>query len=108
MVEKHRNIQWKDLSSSSSSSSFTDRCFTHRLRFNLRRNENWRDMDSAGEKDAHKRTGTSWIKTSPGNLFESTGNKVTAYSDGQYSDPELLCENGSTKKLQMVCLSKQI
>ena len=65
-------------------------------------------MDSAGEKDAHKRTGTSWTKTSPGNLFESTGNKVTAYSDGQYSDPELFCENGSTKKLQMVCLSKQI
>ena len=65
-------------------------------------------MDSAGEKDAHKRTGTSWIKTSPGNLFEGTGNKVTAYSDGQYSDPELLCENGSTKNLQMVCLSKQI
>ena len=66
--EKHRNIQWKDLNSTSSSQSGKD--------------ENWRDMDSPGEKDAHKRTGTSCIKTGPGDLFESTGDKVTAYSDG--------------------------
>ena len=45
VVEKHRNIQWKDLNSSSRSSCFTDRCFTHRLGCNLRRNENWRDME---------------------------------------------------------------
>ena len=50
-------------------------------------------MESAGEKPAHKRTGTSCIKTIPGNLFESTGDKVTAYSDGQYSGPNLLFEN---------------
>ena len=72
------------------------------------RNENWRDMDSAGQKDTPKRTGTSYIKTSPGNLFESTGDKVTAYSDGQYSGLALLSENGCSKNLQMVCLSKQI
>ena len=66
--EKHRNIQWKDLNSTSSSQSGKD--------------ENWRDMDSPGEKDAHKRTGTSCIKTGPGDLSESTGDKVTAYSDG--------------------------
>ena len=72
------------------------------------RNENWRDMDSAGQKDTPKRTGTSCIKTSPGNLFESTGDKVTAYSDGQYSGLALLSENGCSKNLQMVCLSKQI
>ena len=36
----------------------------------LGRSENWRD-DSAGEKDAHKRAGTSCIKTSPGNLFKA-------------------------------------
>ena len=48
----------------------------------LGRNENWRHMDSAVE-DAHKRPGTSCIKTGPGDLFESTGDKVTAYSDGQ-------------------------
>ena len=54
-------------------------------------------MDSAGE-DAHKRTGTSCIKTGPGDLFESTGDKVTAYSDGQYSGPVLLSENGGHKK----------
>ena len=74
----------------------------------LGRNENWKDIDSAGEKDAHKRTGTSCIKTGPGDLFESTGNKVTAYSDGQYSGPDLLSENGGTRNLQMVSLSKQI
>ena len=72
------------------------------------RNENWRDMDSAGQKDTPKRTGTSCIKTSPGNLFESTGDKVTAYSDRQYSGLDLLSENGCSKNLQMVCLSKQI
>ena len=54
-------------------------------------------MDSAGEKDAHKRTGTSWIKTSPGNLFESTRNKVTAYSDGQYNDPDYFVKMGAQK-----------
>ena len=68
------------------------------MRSSLERSENWRDMDSAGEKDAHKRTGTSCIETSPGNLFESTANKVTAYSDGQYSGPDLLSENGRHKK----------
>ena len=52
-------------------------------------------MDLAGEKDAHKRTGNSCIKTSPGNVFESTGNKVTAYSDEQYSSPELISENST-------------
>ena len=31
MGEKHRNIQWKDLNSTFTSSSFTDRYFTHRL-----------------------------------------------------------------------------
>ena len=64
----------------------------------LGRNENWRDMDSAGE-DAHKRTGTSSIKTSSGNLFKSTGDKVSAYahSDGQCSGPDLLSENGAKK-----------
>ena len=42
--------------------------------------KNWRDMDSAGEKDAQKRTGTFSIKTSAGNLFESAGDKVSAYA----------------------------
>ena len=65
----------------------------------LGRSENWRDKGSAGEKDAHKRTGTSCITTSPGNLFESTGNRVTAYSDGQYSGPDLLSENGEAQKI---------
>ena len=40
---------------------------------------------------------TSCIKTSPGNLNESTGNKVTACSDGQYSVPDFT-ENGGHKK----------
>ena len=73
----------------------------------LGRNENWRDLDSAGEKDAHKRTGTSCIKNGPGDLFESTGDKVTEYADGQYSGPDFLSENrrgGGTKTLQMICL----
>ena len=65
-------------------------------------------MNSAGEKDADKRTGTFCIKTSPGNLFESTGNKVTAYSDGKYSGPDFILKMEGTKNLQMVCLSKQI
>ena len=68
-------------------------------------------MESAGEKAAHKRTGTSCIKTIPGNLFESTGDKVTAYSDGQYSGTNLLFENErgvGHKKLLMVCLCKHI
>ena len=109
--EKHQNIQWKDLNSTSSSSSFTDRCFVQRLGGSLGRNENWRDMDSVGE-DAHKRTGTSCIKPSPGNLFESTRDKATAYSDGQYRSSDSLSKNkgegGGTKNLQMICLSKQI
>ena len=71
MGEKHQNIQWKYLNSTSSSSYFTERCFTHRLGGSLGRDENW-DMDLAGEKDAHKQTGTSCIKTSPGILFKST------------------------------------
>ena len=50
--EKNRNIQWKDLNSTSSSSSFTERCFAHRFGGSLGRNANWRKMDSAGEKDA--------------------------------------------------------
>ena len=62
-------------------------------------------MHSAGEKDTHKRTGTSCIKTGPGDLFESTGDKVTAYSDGKYSGPDLL--SAFTKKIQMVGLSFQ-
>ena len=118
--EKHQNIQWKDLNSTSSSSSFTDRCFVQRLGGSLGRNENWRDMDPVGE-DAHKRTGTSCIKPSPGNLFESTRDKATAYSDGQYSSPlHIQMDNivalthflkiwgGGTKNLRMICLSKQI
>ena len=40
------------------------------------RSENWKSMDSAGEKDVYKRTGTSCINTSPENLFESTVNRV--------------------------------
>ena len=55
-------------------------------------------MDSAEEKDGHKRTGTSCIKTRLGNYFESTGNKATADSDGQFSGPGLLSENGGHKK----------
>ena len=55
-------------------------------------------MDSAREKDAHKRTETSCIKTGPGDLFESTGDKVTAYSDKQYSVPDLLFENYGAQK----------
>ena len=54
-------------------------------------------MDSAGE-DAHKRTGTSCIKTSPGNFFESKGNRVTAYSNGQNSGSELLSEKGGSNE----------
>ena len=57
-------------------------------------------MDSAGEKDAHKRTRTSCIKTSTRNFFESTGNRVTAYSDGQYIiyNLDVLSKNGGHKK----------
>ena len=55
-------------------------------------------MESAGEKDAHKQTRTSCIKTVPGDFFESTGDKVTAYSDGKYSGPDLLSENEGHKK----------
>ena len=47
-------------------------------------------MESAGEKNAHNRNGTSCVKTGSGDLFESTVDKVTAYSDGQDSDPDLL------------------
>ena len=64
----------------------------------LGRNENWRDMDSAGDQDAQKRTGTFCFKTIPGNLFESTGDKVTACKDGQYSCPDLPFENGGRKE----------
>ena len=46
-------------------------------------------------------------KTSPGNLFESTGDKATACSAGQYSGPELLSENGEHKQFTNV-LSSQI
>ena len=89
-----KNIEiWKELNSTSSSSSLTDRCFAYRLGESLGGNENWRDMDSVGEKDAHKRTGPSCIKTGPGDLYESTGDKVTVFSDGQYSGPDLLSEN---------------
>ena len=49
-------------------------------------------MDSVGE-DAHKRTGTSCIKPSPGNLFESTRDKATAYSDGKYTSSDSLSKN---------------
>ena len=96
--QKQRNIQSKDLNSTSSSSSFTDRCFTNRLGGSLGMTENWRDMDSAGEEDAHKQNGSSCIKSSPEILFESTGNRVTTYSDGQYSGPGVLSENGWHKK----------
>ena len=66
----------------------------------LVRSENWRDKKSSREKHAHKRTETSCIKTSSGNLFESTGNRVIAYSDRQYSGPNLLSENGGNEKFR--------
>ena len=56
-------------------------------------------MDSAEEKDEHKQTGTSCIRTGPGDLFRNTGDKDTAYSDGQYKDPYLFSENGRTEKI---------
>ena len=56
-------------------------------------------MDSAGEKDEHKQTGTSCIRTGPGDLFRNTGDKDTAYSDGQYNDPYLFSENGRAEKI---------
>ena len=49
---------------------------------NLGIRKNWRDMDSAEEKEAHKQTGISCIKSSSENHFECTGNTVTAYLDG--------------------------
>ena len=74
--EKHRNIQRKDLFNFSPSSSFTDASLTGWG--SIGRSENWWDMDSEGEKDAHKRTVTSCIETSSENLFETIGNRVTA------------------------------
>ena len=64
-------------------------------------------MDSTGEKDADKQNGTSCTETSSENLFESTGNRVTANSDGQYSSPDLLSENRGHKKCTN-CFFKQI
>ena len=47
----------------------------------LERNENWIAMYSAGER-LHISELDFLRKTSPGNLFESTGDKITTYSDG--------------------------
>ena len=65
---------------------------------NLGIRKSWRDMDSAEEKEAHKQTGISCIKSSSENHFECTGNTVTAYLDGKYSGPDLLSENGGSKR----------
>ena len=66
-------------------------------------------MNSAWEKDAHEQDGTSCIKAKSENLFESTRNRVTSYSDEQYIGPDLLFENGERHvKVKMVCLSKHI
>ena len=65
---------------------------------NLGIRKNWRDMDSAEEKEAHKQTEISCIKSSSENHFECTGNTVTAYLDEKYSGPDLLSENGGGKK----------
>ena len=72
----------------------------------LGRDKSCRDMDSAGENDAHKRNETSCIKTGPGDVFESTGDKVTACSDEQYSGLNLPSESGGHKKFTNGCLSK--
>lgn len=61
----------------------------------LGRSENWRGMDSAEEKYTHEQDETSRIEASSENLFESTVHRVTLYSDGQYTGPDLLSENGN-------------
>ena len=47
--EKRRNIQWKDLNSTSSSSSFTERFFAHRL------GAVWEGMKTEGKWTQHER-----------------------------------------------------
>ena len=55
-------------------------------------------MDSAEQKDAYQRTGTTCIETSSENFFQSRANKAIWYSDGQCSSPDLLSENRGQKK----------
>ena len=70
---------------------------------------NWRDMDSAGEKDAHKRTGTSCIKTSPEKAFlKAQGVKSLHIQMDSIVAFTYFLKMRGTKNLQMLCLSKQI
>ena len=52
--------------------SFTNKRFTNKLG-DL---ENWRNINSATEKDAHEQSGTFAIKTSAENLFENSRNRI--------------------------------
>ena len=75
--------------------SFTNKRFTNKLG-DL---ENWRNINSATEKDAHEQSGTFAIKTSAENLFENSRNKII----------QIQIDNiRALTSLQMVCFSKLI
>ena len=66
-------------------------------------------MDSAGEKDAHKRTGTSFIKVSPEKAFlKAQEIKSLHIQMSNIVGLTYFLKMRSTKNLQMVCLSQQI
>ena len=65
-------------------------------------------MDSAGEKDAHKRTGTSCIKTGPGTFLKVQEMKSLHIQMENIAALTYFLKMGDTKNLQMVCLFEQI
>ena len=106
--EKHRNIQWKDLNSTSSSSSFTDSCFAHRL------GAVWQGMKTGGTwTQEERRMHINEPELLALKLALETflkGQEITSLHIKMEYIVALtyFLKMGDTKNLQMVCLSKQI
>ena len=105
--EKHRNIQWKDLNSTPSSSSFTDSCFVHRL------GAVWQGMKTGGTWTQERRMHINEPKLLALKLALETflkGQEITSLHIKMEYIVALtyFLKMGGTKNLQMVCLSKQI
>ena len=106
--EKHRNIQWKDLNSTSSSSSFTDSCFAHRL------GAVWQGMKTGGTwTQEERRMHINEPELLALKLALETflkGQEITSLHIKMEYIVALtyFLKMGGTKNLQMVCLSKQI
>ena len=95
---KFGDFQWKDLNTSTSTSSHPNGCLADQLGGNVQWDFNRRGLDCGGTETSYQYSGAHGSKISNINLYKNRGNTIHSFPNRQYGGLDVFVKNGWNKE----------